>query len=103
MEIVLEVPDKDAARVLDLLKGIKHVKVKSPKKPVKRPAAELLEDLKQALEDVKRYQRGEIELQSWDDLYAELQAEEAAEGASNEAIEPVRENRTRAGHEQPHE
>ena len=27
MEIVLEVPDKDAARVLDLLKGIKHVKL----------------------------------------------------------------------------
>lgn len=84
MEIVLEVPDKDAARVLDLLKGIKHVKVKSPKKPAKRPAAELLEDLKQALEDVKRHQRGEIQLQSWDELYAELKAD-AAQNETDEA------------------
>ena len=75
MEIVLEVPDKDAARVLELIKGIKRVKVKSPGKPTKRPAAALLNELKQSLEDVKRHQRGEIELQSWDELYEELKAE----------------------------
>ena len=46
MEIVLEVPDKDAARVLELLKGIKRVKVKSPKTTPKRSAAEFLEELK---------------------------------------------------------
>ena len=76
MEIVLEVPDKDAARVLELLKGIKRVKVKSPKTTPKRKAAEFLEELKQSIEDVKRHQRGEIELQSWDELYEELKAAE---------------------------
>ena len=79
MEIVLEVPDKDAARVLELVRGIKRVKIKSPAKPTKRSANEFLADLKEALEDVKRHQRGEIQLKSWDEFYAELLAEEAAE------------------------
>ena len=81
MEIVLEVPDKDAARVLELVRGIKRVKIKSPAKPTKRSATEFLAGLKEAVEDVKRHQRGEIQLQSWDELYAELTAEEMAESA----------------------
>lgn len=81
MEIVLEVPDKDAARVLELVRGIKRVKIKSPAKPTKRSANEFVADLKEAVEDVKRHQRGEIQLQSWDELYAELTAEETAESA----------------------
>lgn len=87
MEIVLEVPDKDVARVLELVKGIKRVKIKSPR-PALTPANEqFLAGLAEAVEDVKHYQRGEIELQSWDDLYAELKAEEVAE-----ATEPLQKN-----------
>ncbi len=78
MEIILEVPEKDVARVLELVKGIKRVKIKSPR-PALTPANEqFLAELAEAVEDVRRHQRGEIELQSWDELYAELKAEEAA-------------------------
>lgn len=77
MEIVLEVPEKDVARVLELVRGIKRVKIKSPKPVPTAAGQQLLAELAEAVEEVKRYQRGEIELQSWDDFYAELQAEEA--------------------------
>ena len=79
MEIVLEVPDKDVARVLELVRGIKRVKVKSPRKAPKRSASEFLAGLKEAIEDVKRHQRGEIQLQSLAEVLAEMDAEEQAE------------------------
>ena len=90
MEIVLEVPDKDVARVLELVKGIKRVKIKSPR-PATTPAnQQFLAELSQAIEEVKRYERGEIELQSWDDLYAELKAEEPTGGELTvKTIEPA--------------
>lgn len=75
MEIILEVPDKDAARVLELLKGIKRVKVKSPKPTSDKDNTAFLAGLAEAVVDVKRHERGEIELQSWNELYAELTAE----------------------------
>lgn len=78
MEIVLEVPDKDVARVLELVKGIKRVKIKSPKPARTAANKEFLAGLGEAVEDVKRHLRGELELQSWDDLYAEMKAEEAS-------------------------
>ncbi|MDO7875739.1 hypothetical protein Q5H93_13430 [Hymenobacter sp. ASUV-10] len=55
MEIVLEVPDKDAARVLELIKGIKRVKVKSA-----QPQDSLLmQELREAGEDLRRLKKGE--------------------------------------------
>jgi len=78
MEIVLEVPDKDVARVLELVKGIKRVKIKSPKPAKNAAKEEVLAGLAEAVEDVKRHLRGEAELQSWDDLYAELKAEDTS-------------------------
>lgn len=83
MEIVLEVPDKDVARVLELVKGIKRVKIKSPKPALTPANEEFLAGLAEAVEDVNRHLRGELELQSWDALYAELKAEEAAEDAAS--------------------
>jgi hypothetical protein len=83
MEIVLEVPDKDVARVLELVKGIKRVKIKSPKTVPNAAKKELLAGLAEAVEDVKRHLRGEFELQSWDDLYAEMKAEEEGTSATN--------------------
>ncbi|WP_460583464.1 hypothetical protein [Hymenobacter arcticus] len=76
MEIVLEVPDKDVARVLELVKGIKRVKIKSPKPAPTVAGQQFLAELAGAIEEVNRHQRGEIELQSWDELYAELQTEQ---------------------------
>ncbi|RZK17670.1 MAG: hypothetical protein EOO56_17485 [Hymenobacter sp.] len=75
MEIVLEVPDKDVARVLELVKGIKRVKIKSPKPAQLAANQELMAGLAEAVRDVKRHLRGELDLPSWDELYAELQAE----------------------------
>lgn len=76
MEIVLEVPDKDVARVLELVKGIKRVKIKSPKPVRTATNQQFLAELAGAVHDVNRHLRGEIELKSWDELYAELQAQE---------------------------
>lgn len=90
MQIILEVPDKHAAHTLELLKGIKRVRVKSIAPTPLTPAdIDFLAGLKQSLEDMKRHQRGEIELQSWDELYAELQAEEATEPPDSEMPEQL--------------
>ena len=61
MEIVLEVPDKDAARVLELIKGIKHVKVKSPKPAAAAPPADslLAQELREAGQELARIRSGE--------------------------------------------
>lgn len=85
MEITLEVPDKHTARVLELLKGIKRVKVKSIAATPLTPAKmEFLAGLKESIEDVKRHQRGEIELPGWNQLHAELNTEETTEEIEKE-------------------
>lgn len=81
MEIVLEVPEKDVARVLELVKGIKRVKIKSPR-PAPSPASQqLLTDLAGAVEQVKKITRGEAAMptQTLVDLLDELETELAAE------------------------
>ncbi|AMR25658.1 hypothetical protein A0257_00185 [Hymenobacter psoromatis] len=91
MEIVLEVPDKDVARVLELVKGIKRVKVKSPKPS--RPAAneQLLAELAESVGWVNKITRGEAPIPTQDldgmldELKAEILAEEAAEISANQA------------------
>lgn len=80
MQIILEVPDKHAARTLELLKGIKRVQVKSIAPTPLTPAnLDFLAGLKQSIEDVKRHQRGEIELPTLAETLAEMDAEEQAE------------------------
>ena len=83
MEIVLEVPDKDAARVLELVRGIKRVKIKSPQ-PVLTPAnQQFLGELAESVEEVKKVVRGEVPMptQSLTDLLDELEAEAASDKA----------------------
>jgi hypothetical protein len=85
---VLEVPDKDAARVLELIRGIKKVRVVAVQAaPLTPTAINFLSGLQEAVEDVKRHRRGEIELQSWESLYAELEAEEVADELPSKAVE----------------
>ncbi len=76
---MLEVPDQDAARVLELIRGIKRVKVKSPKKVPTAAELEFMEDLREAGRDLARIRNGEEVGRSWDELYTELKAEQAAE------------------------
>ncbi|OWP63327.1 hypothetical protein CDA63_09905 [Hymenobacter amundsenii] len=79
MEIVLEVPDKDVARVLELVRGIKRVKVKSPSKAPTAADLRLIESLREAGQELARIKRGEEVGQSWEELYAELKAEQEVE------------------------
>jgi hypothetical protein len=67
MEIVLEVPEKDVARVLELVKGIKRVKIKSPKPASIAAKTKLLVGLAEAVQG-----------RPWKELYSEVKAEEAA-------------------------
>ena len=60
MEIVLEVPEKDVARVLELVRGIKRVKVKSPRRLPERNASDLTADLREAGQELARIQSGEV-------------------------------------------
>jgi hypothetical protein len=78
MEIVLEVPEKDVARVLELVKGIKRVKIKSPKPASIAAKTKLLVGLAEAVQEVNRITRGEAKGRPWKELYSEVKAEEAA-------------------------
>lgn len=87
MEIVLEVPDKDVARVLELVRGIKRVKIKSPQ-PVPTPAnKQFLSELAEAVQEVNKIRRGELPMptQSLEDLLNKLDAETTPAAAANEA------------------
>ena len=77
MEIVLEVPDKDAARVLELIKGIKRVKVKSPKKVALETPADsvLVQELREAAQELSRIKSGEPVSRPARELLAELKHE----------------------------
>lgn len=79
MEIILEVPDKDVARVLELVKGIKRVKIKSPKPTSSAANKQFLSELSEAVEQVNKITRGEAKGRPWKELYQEAKAEEAAE------------------------
>ena len=58
---MLEVPDKDAARVLEFIRGIKRVKGKLPQKASLEVAADspLVQDLREAGQELARLNRGE--------------------------------------------
>lgn len=79
MEIVLEVPDKDVARVLELVRGIKRVKIKSPKPVRKATNQQFLAELAEAVEEVNKITRGEAVGRPWQEVFEELQAEAATE------------------------
>ncbi|MFD2784098.1 hypothetical protein [Hymenobacter rubripertinctus] len=76
MEIVLEVPDKDVARVLELVRGIKRVKVKSPSKTPTAADLRLMESLREAGRELARIKRGEKVGRPADELLKELLADQ---------------------------
>lgn len=87
MEIVLEVPEKDVARVLDLVKGIKRVKIKSPKSAATAAKEQLLAELAEAVTEVNKITGGQVPMptQTLTDLLDELEAEAMLEKNSEQA------------------
>ena len=81
MKIVLEVPEKDVARVLELVKGIKRVKIKSPKLAPTPADEQFLAGLAEAVEEVNKITRGEAKGRPWKEVYEELKTEETAAAA----------------------
>ena len=87
-QFTITVPEDRVRRILRLLRQEPGVTVSrskpleapatSKKKPLTRQQQEWVDDLKQALVDVERHQRGEIELQSFDEFMKELDAEHEA-------------------------
>lgn len=75
MTLTLEVEDSKLESFMEVLKKMDYVKVK--KKAKKSEKERIISSLKQAVEEVKMHQRGEIELQSWDDFMIELKNEGA--------------------------
>ncbi len=68
MRILLDVKDSKAAFVLELLESLPFVKAKK----LTEAKAELMEDLKASVEEVKLAKAGKIKLQSAKDMLDEL-------------------------------
>jgi hypothetical protein len=68
MKVILDIKDNKVDFILDILKQYSFVKAK----PVKRSKEKLLEDIKEALEEVKLAEEGKIKLQSAEDFLNEL-------------------------------
>jgi hypothetical protein len=84
-QFLITVPDDQKRFFRQLLRNLPWAQVEPVKpgvKPAKKPLTaeqqEWVDDLKQALVDVERHQRGEIELQPFDDFMKEMDAEHEA-------------------------
>ena len=69
MKLLLEVEDKNAPVLLEVLKGLSFVKTKRIKKDKKE---RVLKGLKEALEEVKLAKEGKIQLKTFDEFINEL-------------------------------
>ena len=70
MEVVLNIKDKSKASFLmELLKSLDYISVKEVK--IKRKNR-IVSDLRKSLEEVKLYEEGKIQLQTFDELLNDL-------------------------------
>lgn len=69
MKVLLEIEDKKAPALLRVLKDLKYVKAKKVKHSRKN---EILEGLKEAVEEVKLAKQGKIKLKTAQELLNEL-------------------------------
>ena len=70
MEVVLNIKDKSRAPFLmELLRSLDYINVKEIKT---EPKSRIVSDLKKSLKEVKLYEEGKIELQTFDELLNEL-------------------------------
>ncbi|CAN5341020.1 hypothetical protein BH09BAC1_BH09BAC1_11600 [soil metagenome] len=68
MKVLLDIKDHKAAFVMELLESLPFVKAKK----LTDPKAELMEDIKASVEEVKLAKAGKIKLQSAKDMLNEL-------------------------------
>jgi hypothetical protein len=68
MKILLDIPDNKATFFMELLKNFSFVKAK----PLTAYKAKVLEDVKEAVEEMKLIKAGKLEARNAEDLFNEL-------------------------------
>ena len=68
MKLILEIKDNKAAFFMELLKNFPYVKAKQ----LSENKAIVLQELKEAVEEVKLAKKGKVKLKSFDDFLNEL-------------------------------
>ena len=68
MKVILDIQDNKASHLLEVLKGLSYVTIK----PISDEKALLMEDLKEAAEQVRLHKQGKIKLKTAQELLNEL-------------------------------
>lgn len=68
MKVLLDIKDSKASHLLEVLKGLSYVKTKT----LSDEKAILLEEMKEAVDNVALAKKGKLKLKSAKDLYNEL-------------------------------
>ena len=69
MRVLLDIKDNKALHLLEVLKGLSYVKTKT----ISDEKAVLIEEIKEAVENLALVKQGKLKLKSARDLYNELQ------------------------------
>jgi hypothetical protein len=70
MKILLDIPDEKAPSLMDVLRSISYVKAK----PITDSKAKLLEEMKEAVEEIKLIRAGKKEARNVEDFLNELKS-----------------------------
>jgi hypothetical protein len=68
MRVLLDIKDSKAMHLMEVLKGLSYVKTKT----ISNEKAVLMEEIKEAVENLKLARKGKLKLKSAKDLYNEL-------------------------------
>lgn len=68
MKVLLDIKDTKAMHLMEVLKGLSYVKTKT----ISNEKAVLMEEIKEAVENLKLARQGKLKLKSARDLYNEL-------------------------------
>jgi hypothetical protein len=68
MKVLLDIPDSKASFFMELLKNFSFIKAK----PLSTYKAKVLEDVKEAVEEMKLIKAGKLEARDAEDLFNEL-------------------------------
>ena len=68
MKVLLDIKDNKAHSLLEVLKGLNYVKTK----PFNDGKAELVEELREAVKQIKLAKKGKVKLKSMDEFLNEL-------------------------------
>lgn len=68
MRVLLDIPDNKASSIMDVLKSISYIKTKT----ISEEKATLIEEIKEAVENLNLAKKGKLKLKTARDLYNEL-------------------------------